>query len=336
MKGHYSYPPWVALEFVDIPQSVVDFFKRRCEPSQRGHYIALPKKDEDRVAITYKGVVGENAEEVPSELYSTYGVIEHIEEFSFSNLDDQSKQNADVVTVATLKALFGNGHYDNVKKAYMVGTSTTPIKVNFKEKGKKSKKVMFVKRPSTNRIVGRFFYDIISGVPGIRYAFNRAVFLEEGIHGNTLSKINEKVYLHLRDYKEGLVKAAVHAEFLGLDKDVSNPRNRIIDSQMRTILFDFDLMLNPRKPGEFDYLLEDYIGMDEFFDAATVYAYLEEQRSVARRVESNQRCFFKMARIAGTLVDATGKTLDAKVNESYGARTLEEYFERKVVEFRQV
>jgi len=329
------YSPVIRSQFIDIPRPLITFFKQRNREME--HYVEVPRSSKEGPVISYKNIEGEQAEEVPPEYTENEELRKTTEEFTFTNKDDAAKEAADRVTIQALNALFGNNRHGDIKKTYMLHTSTMPIKINFSENGKKSKTDMYVKYPDTNRIIGRFLYDIISGIEGIRYAFNRLVFLEEGISGNTLSHINESVYLSTPEYKDGLVKAAIHADFLGLYQDVVLPRNRIIDSQMRTILFDFNMIFRKKEKGAQNYLLDEYLRKHKKLDKRMIQAYLEEQHRVGKRLEEEEKTLSKFARMTGQLIDPLEKmTIDEMIRNYFGTRNLEEYFEKKVAEYRVV
>lgn len=332
MKDHISYPENIKQEFVDIPQAVVTFFQ------QRNQYIRLPRKGKNGIAVTYASVQGKNATEVPREYFNDDYLMQTTEEYPLTNTEEASKREADSSTIEAIKFIFGSGSYGNIEKSYMINTSTMPIKIKFSEKGKKSKKTIYVKRPDTNRIVGHYFYSITSGIQEIKYGFNRAVFVEEGIHGNTLSKLDERIYLLSQEYKEGLVRATVQADLLGLYRDVQNPRNRIVDSKMRTVLFDFNLIFKQRKPDEVNILLEKYLQRKDFMDNNNrlIEIYKEEQHNIVRRLEERHKCFFKFVKLVGNLADFTGRSIDERIRLFYGAKNLENYFERKIEEYRLV
>ena len=330
MKEDISYPENIKQEFVDIPQAVVTFFQKR------NQYIRLPKKGKNGIAVTYASVQGKNSTDVPGEYFNDDYLMQKTEDYPFTNIVEASKREADAATIEAIKFIFGTGNYGNIEKHYMINTSTMPIKIKFSEKGKKSKKAIYVKRPDTNRIAGHYFYWRLSGIPEINYGFNRAVFVEEGIHGNTLSKLDERIYLLSQEYKEGLIRATVHADLLGLYRDVKNPRNRIIDSNMRTVLFDFNLLFKQKNPDEKNVLLEKYLERKDFMDNKLIEVYRGEQHNIVKRFEEGNRSLFGFARIIGGLTDFTGRSIDERIRLFYGAKNLEDYFEKKIEEYRLV
>jgi hypothetical protein len=312
---------------IEIPKELVNFFKKR-RGSHRGRYVPYER------GLSYSEVVGRNAEEIPPELHCGEEAL-GIEEYMFSNLDDESKQNAEKASERVLRRLFGKKEYSSVKRSYMVGTLTLPVKVRFKEDGKKSKKIAYVKKPSIGRIVGRFLYEIVSGIKEYSFLFNENIFVEEGAHGNTLSRVDEQDFFDVLEYRKGIARAAVHAYVLGIEGESINPRNRVIDSKLRTILIDFEPIFLKRNPGD-NVFFERYVRKKGFIDHAVINAYLEEHHLVSRRLEENWDCVFKLARITGNLVDITGRSFNERMRQWYDAGSLEEYLENTVYEFRQV
>jgi hypothetical protein len=326
MKPQPSYPTEIKIDIVDIPQSLIDFF------GQRGHYLRIPRKGEEGIAVTYSSIMGNNPPRVPERCTSDYPT----EECPFPKVEPNSNKDADRAAIKAIKFIFGPGNYGVAQRAYMINTSTTPIKVRASIDGKPSKKVIYAKRPDTNRLVGHAFYGIISGIPETRWFFNRCVFVEEGIPGNTLSRLDERLYLHDPTYKEGLVRAAVHSEFLGLFRDVERERNRIIDSALRTILFDFNYLFQPKSPDEPNHLLSHYLEIPGFFGKRELDIYRDEQHQVVKRVEQHHKDFSKLAHLFGQLKDITSKTLDERVRDTRGIPNFVEYLERALETYRLV
>ena len=329
MKIPKEYQSILKAEMIEIPSSVVTFFKTR------GKYLPLQKKGEEEIPVTFSSIVGEDAEEIPSDfvILTTSG---YTSEYVFTNKDEENIKTAERAVIKAIKAVFGNHrHYDTIRRSYLVGNISLPIKVNYKVDGEKTKETLYVKRPDTNRIMGRFFYDIISGIDPIKCVFNKGVFLEEGIHGNLVARIDEDIFLQMPAYRKGLVRAAVHADFLQLYGDVKYPKNRIIDSQMRTVLFDFNLLFEHRDPkNSGSLLLGGYLQKKRLiFDEALFGEYRREHHRVVERVAQHEKEFFKFAKIAGILEGVSGVPLDERVRRDYGAHSLEEYFKQKLEDY---
>jgi len=327
MTNQFDYPPGLEVEFVEIPESVLTFFR------QRGKYVRLPR-EEGELAVTYLSIKGKQANGIPPEYSQDPRLAESTEEYPFENRGRRSREVADEATEQALRFIFGKGKFGDIRKAYMINTSTTPIKVAFSKEGKKSRDVLYAKKPDTNRIVGKYLYDTVVNGANSNWGFNRAIFLEEAISGNPLSVLDERVYLQSHSYKEGLVRAAVQSDFLGLHKDIKNHRNRIIDSEMRTHLFDFNIIFPKKEAGSVNFLLDPYLEDAHFFDDELMNTYRDEQHKIARRIDENHKPLFKFAKIVGQLYDTTNQTVDDRIRNFYGSRNLGEYIERRALEYR--
>jgi hypothetical protein len=251
----------------------------------------------------------------------------------FRNRFSDDQKEAELAARRAVRAIFGPGRYEVMQRSLMQDGTTLPVKVSFKKNGRASRDVLYVKKPDTNRLVGKYFYDIISGIPSSGYAFNRDVFLEEGVHGSLLSDIPEDApFLHSKTYGLGLARAAAHADFLGLFHDVTAPRNRIVDSRLRTVLFDFNLLFRPCDEERGLELLDNSLE-EPWYDKEVVETFLEEQYLIGKRVEEHHKPFFRLARIAGELTDFSYRSIDQRISSYYGARNLEEYFENRLEEY---
>ncbi len=327
MKDQSSYAPAVKAEFVDIPQQVITFFR------QRDRYIPLPQKGESGVVVSYGTIKGKNPEEVPPIYYNDEKLMK-VERYPFANKDSISQEEADISAITALKAMFGRGQYGRIQRAYMINTGTVPIEVRFGENGKGPKRKVYVKRPDTNRIIGKSFYDIISGVGSTGWKFNRAVFIEEEIHGRPLSQLDERTFIHDPRYREGLARAIVHADFLQMYHDVRNPRNRIIDSDLKTVLFDFNLIFGRASICGGDSLLQSHMEKHGALDNKMFDAFDDEKKQVAKRLDREHKLVEKLAMLTGGLIDYSQKTLDERLREWYKLRNLQEYIEKKIEEYK--
>ena len=309
---------------VDIPDKLLTFFGKR--NWQLGIYI--PQKGDN--TLSYESVIGKNAEELPEKLDPA-----RIKDdgYPFTNIGEEDRRNADASASQAIESIYGRDGFGSIERAYMINGYTSPIRVQFKVHGKKTKREVYVKRPDASRIVGKYLYDIISGIPPVKYAFNESVFIEENVPGKLISKSNEKILLRYIDYQEGIVRAAVHAQFLGLPRDVSYGWNRFVDSQLRTMLFDFDLIFqkrdNMKNPLLNPYREDIDLSSDHFIRVAS-----QERLEVARRLSENKRRLREIGKIAGTMVECDGKTLDQRINEYDGSNSLGDYFESQIYELR--
>jgi hypothetical protein len=320
------YPDHIRDEMIDIPAALRAFFKAR-----KNHFIQLPHCDDSRREISYHSIVGKNPSashdpsETPDELKGDVDAIVNTNEFPFHNTTSESTADALKCTEKALVAVFGPGTYSDIKRAYMLKTSTRPIKVRFKRNGEKSRQALYVKRPDGNRIVGKFIYQLISGnIEDTRYGFNRAVFLEQGIRGQLHSTIDEDLYLENEDYVTGLVKAGVHANFMGVQIESGDGRNRIVIPNKQTVLFDFNILFSESRDRGME-MLKPYVGGGKLPYWA-VDVMLEEQRAVAKRIESRYDDIQKFAKASSDVTCMiTNTTIKQRMNSNYGCRSLNEY-----------
>lgn len=339
----FSYPKPYMENAVDLPPELVSFFRNRAAMNNRraktegkkplpseGRYIKTPNL-KDAIAISYVGVKGENPDSDPDEVEIKTKTLA----YEFENSNDEDREKADEVTIEALNFLFGPTKYTHIEKAYMLKTNTMPLRVDYKARGRKTR-LMYVKRPDTNRIIGKYLYGIISGLKQYRWGFNRAVFIEENVPGSLLDDLNERNYIDDVDYKKGIMRAIVHSDFLSLH-DISNQRNRIIDTKRQTVFFDFNIMFGDRDHQKND-LLSEYIGIPDFMTNDLFDEYFKERKRVRRRVDDHRKNFDKFVKLIGGLVDATGDTLDQRMKKYFDrqmsgscrVRSIEEYFDRKL------
>ena len=64
--------------------------------------------------------------------------------------------------------------------------------------------------------------------------------------------------------------------------------------------------------------------------------YRGEQHNIVKRFEEGNRSLFGFARVIGGLTDFTGRSIDERIRLFYGAKNLEDYFEKKIEEYRLV
>ena len=329
-----------------LPVKLLEFFKKR--PSL-GSYIPLTVHGKEDLSISYCEVAGANTDEsedihdIPTKKRSLDMIFDDEDdeaplEIPFTNLDVKSKMLADDISKQVIRAIYDDGnHIDSIKKAYMIA-STLPIKVNFSKSGKKSRKAVFVKRPSQNRILGLFIYNMVSGAEPTRFAFNDLILVEEEVSGTILSVMDESKLLRLDAYKEGILRASVQLDFLQLAYDAAKKNNRIVGEGYMTKFFDFDNLFVPKtdnyKYSKYNYIINKYFNhMDTSSDKALDVIF-DEQYRILRRVEENPRLFFEFVRIAGSLVSYGGMTIDQIVRNYYGATSLEAYYTQKLEDYK--
>jgi len=318
---------------IEIPRGVKDFF------APRGYYI----NSQVNYAALFGHAPGVREARIEKSRLSGYDVVEH--EFTFS--DSKKEQKANQHARNAIKFFFNGGRYSKIKRSVLFKTSSEPVKLRFAKGGKLSKDVVYVKKPDVNRIIGKYLYNIISGYDEARFGFNETAFIEEGISGNPLSspRINERRYMTVPRYREGVARAAVHAEFLDALSDVVYPANRLVDSNLNTILFDFNLILvqnvdDEGKPIDdplFDAYAKDYSRV--FCTPAINEVYMNEQRAVANRVREHEDEFFTVVGLMGKMNkphDGLGRTIDEVVDKNFHQGDLKTYLMHKVEEYERV
>ncbi|MGM5482832.1 MAG: hypothetical protein ACQESF_05195 [Nanobdellota archaeon] len=296
------------MNSISIPEAVYDFFQ------SRNLYLK---------GISYDAVVGKSPTEVPREYFNDPSLVEKAEQYSFSN--KSRKENALALSACRecIDKIFGIKGCKDIKRSYMINTSTWPVRVSFTKE--KVPHEVYVKKPDSNRIVGKFLYEIVSGNYMNAYGFNEKIFLEEGIKGNPVSRIDEDMYLSSDEYKKNLVRCKVHADFLGVG-DVRQKRNRLLWDK-KTVLFDFDQMFYGKQN-----MLEGYFLQGEDL----LEANLQEHKNIVKRVQANEDDFFGLVKIIGNLIDRTRKTIDERVKNNHGYRSVREYFEETLNDYSKV
>lgn len=311
-------------EPIKIPKGIIDFF------APRGHYVQR---------VEYNRLI-HNMDLMEARI-AAQGKHPLVAEHSFTNNDERSERSANYHATLAAKFFYGQGTYANIRKEIMLNTGTEPIKIRFDRDNIKRKKAVYVKRPDVNRIIGKYIYNIISGYSQHGFGFNETSFIEEEVSGTTLSdpRISEWKYLKTKKYKAGLVRAAVHVAFLDLIADIREPDNRLIDTDMNTILFDFNLVSRgdcDEADIEANVLLQPYMEKSSFLTDELVDVFKKERDAVARRVLENRRNFFRVMNLAGDLVAPAfieRKSVDDIVREYSGDSSLAARFERKVKEY---
>lgn len=216
-----------------------------------------------------------------------------------------------------------------IERIVMLNGATLPLKINILQEGLINDTI-YVKKPDTNRIIGWFLYNMIRNTPKNRFGFNEKLFIEEEVKGHTLLQEDDQMMFVIDEYREGIGRAAAHSEFLGLFEDVIAERNRIVDNNYNTILFDFDAILEPRPVGErgnhiMRYYAEEAKSPLVKVDTIMVNAYRDEKRKIAERIAANKNIILPFAQIANQMKDPRYGNIRNKVGEFSGHKGLKEY-----------
>jgi len=302
-----------------FPEGLCAFFQ-----SRHMHYVVIPKNSQTR-EVTYKNIEGSESKDTLERYRNDSVLLVATEEVPFTT-GGESDDTSNAVIKKALEILFGKSDaYSDFQRLYMLRGTTLPIKVKFKINGRKRRQAIYIKKPSAQRVVGKYLYQIISGIEQSCYAFNERVLIEESVKGAPLSKLDERLYIRDRKYQEGLVRAAVHAEVLGLGAEASEQLNRIVDPDRRTVFFDFDLIFQEKSTLNLNNFLTPYMAPRQL-PACAVDWLIDEQIKVAARLVENYKQIMKLASIAGSIMDLTRKSIDDRML-TYGSKSLCHHFD---------
>ena len=220
------------------------------------------------------------------------------------------------------------------ERKLMLNGATYPIRINFK-KDELITETIYVKKPDTNRLIGWFLYNLISDTPPTKFGFNEKIFLEQEISGYTLQQEDDDMLLVLPEYKEGIGKAAARAEFLGLYEDVLAERNRIIDNNYATRLFDFDAIFEPTEIEKRGNQIMQHYAKKQAIDSNMVHAYRQEKQKISQRIYKLKDIILPFAEQANKLKDKEFDTIKEKIYIFSGHKGLKEYIISQAKNFAQ-
>lgn len=205
----------------------------------------LPKKidfKDKKTKLSFENVLGFHSYKKVDNKYSQNALLRNVvSELPFfieNSVESEKSENI----IQMLANTFENQevNIENISKLFMINGRTVPIKINYNLVENHESRQLFIKKPKFERLVGIVLYNIISGMESIRYAFNDHIFVEEGIKASPINDHTEKRYFHSEEYFIGIGRASVHADFLKLGRDCCSKKNRLVDKNRQTILFDFD------------------------------------------------------------------------------------------------
>ncbi len=338
-------------DVVDLPPQLVSFF-------QQYVHNYLPAR-QNTVSPSYLHVEGLHPERLPQSLLQDEEALGQTEEWPVRNATDEDEARAAKTVDCIAKTMFGQGVYENVRRYYKIRGTTRPIRVSATDRFTSRAVEFYVKRPDINRLIGNFIYSVIAKEPTdiefagprrqlARYAFNRACFVEETVPGTQVTDSLDRRLLgpqksnddtnhefNRKRYIDGLVRASVHVDFMGIFRDVSRPANRIMDGQYRTCLFDFNIIYNAPLEASQNALINHLVKHGVDMDGHLFEVQCDEMRNVRVNVEQSQ-AMRKLATIAGDLPDFSGNTLNERIRMWYDATSFEDYVARKLDEYKQV
>jgi hypothetical protein len=337
-------------DVVDLPPRLVSFF-------QQYVHNYLPAR-QNTVSPSYLHVEGLHPERLPQSLMQSEEALGQTEEWPVRNATDEDEVRAAKTVDCIAKSMFGQGVYENVRRWYKIHGTTQPIRVSARDRFTSRAVEFYVKRPDINRLIGNFIYSVIAKEPQdreftgqsrqlARYAFNRACFVEETVPGTQVTERLEARILaapqsfddtshcfNRERYIEGLVRASMHVDFMGIFQDVSRTANRIMDSQYRTCLFDFNIIYNAPLAGNQNALISHLLKYGVQMNDHLFEVQCDEMRNVRVNVEQSQ-AMRKLVTIAGDLPDFSGNTINERIKKWYNATSFEDYIARKLDEYTQ-
>jgi hypothetical protein len=145
--------------------------------------------------------------------------------------------------------------------------------------------------------------------------------------------MEERELLKSREYRDGIIRANEHANFLEIP-DVKSESNRIVKGY-DTVLFDFNIIFAGYKWE--DWLLkhyqENYGSQFKWFHKPWASSIIrDERKKIAKRVTNNPEKFFSLIRLMEDVPDCTKKTLRQKA-ALYAVNSMEELLRERVDEY---
>lgn len=333
---HDTYP-YMDKESQLIPQGVIDFFKRQ---PHLGIYILPNPKISSHEEISYRSLIGKNAPPPPKKKQSGNSI-----EYPFENQDKKSSRQSEAVAKYIVRQMnpdIETRVISNIRKSYMLNGGTRPVQVRFNKEGNGCKKPVYVKQIDSKRLFGLFVYNLINGMNQTEFGFNEGMIVEKEIAGTLLPYVDESALLFMPEYREGLVRASVHMDFLSSSD--TRRDNRMIGESYKTILLDFDDLFLPIDKTR-NALFRSYQGVLRLSENE-VEMIIDEQNNVYNRIVENQDLFFDFLDVAKKLLiissfeqrDGTLKvyeeSLDERIQKISGSRNLEDHYITKLESYR--
>lgn len=347
---------------VILDEKIKNFFKK--EP----YNLLLPettKFNDERMLVSYENVLGiesylwdgnkhlRNSDKQENKDQTEYypldqAIYEHL--FEIKDKKELAKSDALVRKLAE-KLKSSDKGIKRIARSFMTNSRTIPIKISYRSKYTHEPENLFVKKPHLKRIIGAFFYNIISGLDPLNYRFNEHIFVEEGLRGMNLAMDYEENKFEDEKYFRGLGRFALHGEFLKLEDDLVHQNNRIVTDNNQTMLFDFDrcfvffkpntLIDIPNKPyGDLLMAYRQAYGDNEILKHMNINfrklmreGYQEEKKQVAKRLIMNDTLVSKVAKLFGkqeyTLTKQGIINFDTYVKQHTGLN-FEQYIEDRI------
>ncbi|MFP4567600.1 MAG: hypothetical protein ACLFN8_01520 [Candidatus Woesearchaeota archaeon] len=287
----------------------------------------------DCVELSYNGVLGRGIVNLTEKILRyTHDVSKVNTEELLISKNDQEVQK--IIKYMQTQYFEDIPKETKIERKLMLSGATMPIKINFIHDALITRST-YVKKPDTNRLIGLALYNLIQNDTRINFAYNEKIFVEQEIKGNNLLEEYDELLLELPEYRDGLGRAAARSEFLGLYEDVVAERNRIVDNQYKTVLFDFDAIFEPLQKGQRgNHLLMHYADKQKI-DATIVRAYRDEKRNIAKNIAQYKDIIIPFAEQANKLKDTEYGTIKQKIQEFSGHTCLKDYIINQARKFSQ-
>jgi hypothetical protein len=300
--------PSIETQTIKLPAKTKKFF---------GHTGTL-LPDYKGNPLQYTDLIGDN----PSITAKQAEQLSEHNTISFTNTSaGETDAIADLVTFLFLE-LDNKQHIQDpalISRSYCTNTSTMPIEVAITDDYEQYH--FYVKQPCTNRIIGKYLYNLITG-GDYSFRFNEHIFVEEKIPGKTADCFAERELTSKDEYLTGVIRANIHSYLLGLDTDMYHPQNRIITDNWQTILFDFNILFSPSQTPQpsLDFcsskpLSENYIQDIHENEIATIRKRLKTQRDILSSFEH----------AVAELYDHSYMTINKRISRYYGSDSLTDY-----------
>ena len=228
--------------------------------------------------------------------------------------------------------------YDAIQITVQMKTNTFPLKLNFYKNKKLLPETIFIKKPCTNRLIGKTMYNFIDDYCKNHFVFNEGFIAVKGIEGNTLEKIDVEDFLNNKKYKENLIRAFVKAKFISLgditstfEENVFLKRNLLVTPENKISFIDYGNMFsddgtkflqNPRSTRHF---------LDGMLDA-----YKDEHRRIASRIDEQHKEFFEFLEVIKCVQDKHGFSVNERVKKYLGSQNLIEHYKLQLDSFSKM
>ncbi len=291
--------------------------------------------------ISYRNIVGKDSFEYVDNQYNLYdSLCGETPEISFDIKDKKRREISDLIINKIAKSFEPKNKkgVKNIGRYFMIASRTIPVKISYKLKYTHQPELLFVKKPNFRRIVGLFFYNLISGLDEIEYKFNDNIIVEKAIKGTPLNMTFEEMYFDDPNYFINMGRAALHADFLKMEDDICHENNRLVTDDSKTMFFDFDKSFRfTSKP--YKNIIQAYYdeyssdneeelkhkvfkkNMEKFIQYMRL-GYQDERKKVAKRLIMNSSLITKACRVFGKqeMLDGDEKVTFDDLIRKYGAK----------------